>query len=692
MKFVAGIAALVIALGLSAGTEAQQTLVGPITPGFNNQFPAKNYGSCTWDSAHDVGPCINSAITAANTAGGGTVVVPPGTYGLATTIALKSNVLVTGAGCGAYGQCATTLIAISAFSGTMASGQTSAATTQLSTVGLSNLALDGATTAADGLDLYSTTWSDFRHLFVKRVTANGIYLQPAAGATPNGQVAFNTFVEDYIDLSDASSVNAKGLVFGAGDAGDDVNRNTWIGGYIGNQSGTGFECGNADNNDFYNMVVQGGTGKSVDLLGSSVSATQTCRSNFFYGMTAGGSGTGGFYAEGGTYPSGGIGANIVYGLKLSDGENPPFVSTGAALIYHDDFGNIADFNASGGISWAGNISTLENLFADGMITGLGGSVVSSDVANVPAFTWAQLNTKFGGLANTGKAAFVYNYTNTAGETDLFINDGGLTPGGLNIYDFPSTTGTPTQLLSISVSNGLATPGNILANGTLTGLNGSVVSSDVANVPAYTWSQLNTKYGLTGTGKALFTYNYSNTAGETDLFINPGGLSPGGLNIYDFPTTSGTPTLNLTLSSAHGLSIGNPGGPTPSTGDVDISGAFKVAGVPIGSLGPPVVSKTGAYSVLSTDAGTWFNNTGASSGVVLTMPASPATNQTNCAIATVAQTIEFLMPSGTKVAVGATNGAAAGNLQSNTPFTMFCIWAQSSTQWVGYNLTGVWNLN
>lgn len=50
-------------------------------------FYAKKYGSCTWDSTHDVGACINTAIAAAAANGGGKVLVPAGLYGWSTNIA-----------------------------------------------------------------------------------------------------------------------------------------------------------------------------------------------------------------------------------------------------------------------------------------------------------------------------------------------------------------------------------------------------------------------------------------------------------------------------------------------------------------------------------------------------------------------------------------------------------------------------
>lgn len=55
-------------------------------------YDARAYGG-TWDATHDVGAAINAAIEAANTAGGGTVLIPAGEYGVSTPI-LQSHAKV----------------------------------------------------------------------------------------------------------------------------------------------------------------------------------------------------------------------------------------------------------------------------------------------------------------------------------------------------------------------------------------------------------------------------------------------------------------------------------------------------------------------------------------------------------------------------------------------------------------------
>jgi len=57
----------------------------------SGSFYAPAYGACTWDATSDVGPCIQSAIAAAVQAGGGTVSLPAGTYGISSTVTVTAS-------------------------------------------------------------------------------------------------------------------------------------------------------------------------------------------------------------------------------------------------------------------------------------------------------------------------------------------------------------------------------------------------------------------------------------------------------------------------------------------------------------------------------------------------------------------------------------------------------------------------
>ena len=65
------------------------------------RYDARAFGSCTWDNAHDVGPCINLAIAAASAIPGSSVVLPAGKYGWATPLVIgTTGVSLMGQGAG----------------------------------------------------------------------------------------------------------------------------------------------------------------------------------------------------------------------------------------------------------------------------------------------------------------------------------------------------------------------------------------------------------------------------------------------------------------------------------------------------------------------------------------------------------------------------------------------------------------
>ena len=295
---------------------------------------------CQWDSQHDVAPCINAATQAASAAGGGTVIVPAGTFALRNSLQLQNSVRLVGAG-GASWHCGTTFIWGGATGAAMIQSGDSGMTSQVVNPGLRQICLDGAGIAGYGVTMWSTTAGDFDHIYIARTTSAGWYVNEANALSPNAMSAFNLFKEIYIDLGDPASSNSKGWVLASGaQAGDDTNRNTWIGGYVIYQNNTAFECGAADANVIINMDFQPSTlevtGKAVDLLGGS-GINNMCHGNFFYGYPSNSSGAGGgTVAEGGAYPSFG---NMFFGYKLDDGETLPKINNGASVYWMDEYGN-----------------------------------------------------------------------------------------------------------------------------------------------------------------------------------------------------------------------------------------------------------------------------------------------------------------------------------------------------------------
>jgi hypothetical protein len=87
------------------------------------------------------------------------------------------------------------------------------------------------------------------------------------------------------------------------------------------------------------------------------------------------------------------------------------------------------------------------------------------------------------------------------------------------------------------------------------LNAKSFRGDPLNVDGKTRDQLNTLFNLDTTGAFATAWNYSGGGGEMNLFINRDGGNMGGLTIYDFPNTSGNPTMLMGITGDGRMNIG-----------------------------------------------------------------------------------------------------------------------------------------
>ena len=107
---------------------------------------------------------------------------------------------------------------------------------------------------------------------------------------------------------------------------------------------------------------------------------------------------------------------------------------------------------------------------------------------------------------------------------------------------------------------------------------------------------------------------------------------------------------------------------------------------------PTSSKTGNYTVLNSDSGQHFDNTGAGGEVDFTLPTYAAGLQ-YCFTVTAAQILKVIAPASNKIAVGTTNSATAGNVTANAVYSTICLYATTvSNQWAAKSATGTWTVN
>lgn len=107
----------------------------------------------------------------------------------------------------------------------------------------------------------------------------------------------------------------------------------------------------------------------------------------------------------------------------------------------------------------------------------------------------------------------------------------------------------------------------------------------------------------------------------------------------------------------------------------------------------VLSKTANYSLLATDSWSVFDNAGASGSVIFTLPTAAAGLNFGFTVVA-AHTLEVLAPASSFIAIGGSNSAAAGNIQSSTPYSHVHLYVPtgSTTQWVARSLMGTWTVN
>jgi len=136
-------------------------------------------------------------------------------------------------------------------------------------------------------------------------------------------------------------------------------------------------------------------------------------------------------------------------------------------------------------------------------------------------------------------------------------------------------------------------------------------------------------------------------------------------------------------------------PYPDTGYFVFINGGATRKIPGGGLQAArrLTTKTLNYTLLTTDAGNVFDNTGAGGIVILTLPpwvADP--NLKFYFMVTAAQMLRIKAPSPAKIANDVTNSAAAGYIQNNQPFCALCLVPTSVVdQWAVESATGNWGV-
>ena len=236
----------------------------------------------------------------------------------------------------------------------------------------------------------------------------------------------------------------------------------------------------------------------------------------------------------------------------------------------------------------------------------------------------------------------------------------------------------TQCAASDLSNGVTGSGAVVlaAGGALTGITGLGIRDTSA---AFDLTIAATSSTALSAGRIL-TLDMKNVAHTLAFGSTANTITFPSLASYTLITNGDTGTVTNTMLVSPSTTVN---GQTCTLGSTCTVTAVSIT----------LTAKTTGYSVLSGDAGTYFSNSGAGGSVIFTLPASPATAQQNCYIVAAAQILEILAPASTKIAIGNTNSATAGNIQSNTVNNTVCILALTATQWVSIGPSaGTWTVN
>lgn len=262
-------------------------------------FIANNpsYGSCVWDLQHDVGSCINAALTASSILGGGIVYIPQGAYGLSTKILLNNPFVklksLVGSGdhhdVGTSPVIGTQLYWIGAAGGTMMRvAPTSGATAQhLSNVGVEGIMFrcDGSpNTAGIGLQVANVQRSEFKDIAAWECSTAGIDSSPSATLGEiegNGTTLFSNILTQNIAAGDG----APGIQMN-GDTTGNTNFTKWEQVNSFYHNGPGIRVIEGDNNYLLNIKsyrTAGGKGQPIDF-NQSYTLGLGSNSNFVWGV------------------------------------------------------------------------------------------------------------------------------------------------------------------------------------------------------------------------------------------------------------------------------------------------------------------------------------------------------------------------------------------------------------------------
>jgi hypothetical protein len=275
---------------------------------------------------------------------------------------------------------------------------------------------------------------------------------------------------------------------------------------------------------------------------------------------------------------------------------------------------------------------------------------------------------------------------------------GATPGTYGVLQFQTTqASTLAPRFKIGAgfyAQGFNDPGsgNINVGGaslSTAAVGGALIPSTIGTIHSATNANLFFIANLAGQGATESSIGSVNDANSA---TQPMGFSASSFKFINGGVQLGAPTGGAqgvgTLNLAAGGVYDNGTAPTGTGAYVHQTSPSLVT--PLST--EATSTKTANYTVLNTDSGQHFDNTGAAGEVDFTLPTYVA-GLKYCFTVTAAQTLKVIAPAANKIAIGTTNSAAAGNMTATAVYSTACIYATTvSNQWAAKSTTGSWTVN
>jgi hypothetical protein len=280
-------------------------------------FNVKVYGA-EGDGVHDDTQAILSAIDAAKKEEGGIVFLPKGKYKITSTLTIDENIAICGVGADVTNMDTSPPLTDSLSAIVWAGPTGGTVINQVGKIGgvtWQNFVIDGANSAAIGIQLDRFRQSIMSNIKITRCTTNCMKLLPnGSGPVMDDNIMFNVFQNIHLSRCPVP-------LWIGGNAYGNSCHNTFVN-LILDYTTTGLDMYDCDNNHFSMIYTfrRSGSGYAIILNDAST------RSNYFYHVQ------GPIWAKTGS-------KNFVFGYDRENGQARPTVDSGAELFWTENGNN-----------------------------------------------------------------------------------------------------------------------------------------------------------------------------------------------------------------------------------------------------------------------------------------------------------------------------------------------------------------